>query len=414
VPASPLVKLLSACAALGTLGGFGYAGWSAMQPADAEIQYRTALVERGPISASVTATGTLNAALTVQVASQLPGRVVALYADYNAEVRRGQTLVRIDPEPYERRLAQAQADADAARGALAAAQSGVAALNAQVARARVAAVEAQRDFESKQRLVERGFIVPAEALRAEGARRHALAAISAVEAQVTHQESQVESARAALRQRETALALARADLERTYVRAPVDGIVITRSVDTGQMVSAGASAPLFTLARSLREMQVITAVGESDVGKLRAGQAATFTVDAFPRRTFEGRLEQVRKAPQRRSDGVTYTAVLSAPNPDLVLLPGMTARVHVAVDSRGDALKVPNAALAYLAEEASLTLSGGARVWRLGESRLPEPLEVRIGLTDGRYTEVVAGPLAEGDTLVLGIATTLPRAARAR
>jgi HlyD family secretion protein len=415
VSASPFLKLLSACAVLGMLGGAGYAGWRAMHPAEPQIHYRTAPVERGPIAAAVEATGTLNAVLTVQVGAQVSGRVSALYADYNAEIRRGQTLARIDPEPYELRIVQGEADAEAARRVLAAAQSGVTALNAQVARARVAGLRAQRELERTQVLAERGFVAPAETTRAETAHRDALAAIAAAEAQVAHQETQVESARAALRQRETALAAARADLERTYVRAPVDGIVISRSVDVGQTVSAGAaSAALFTIARNLREMQVDTAVGEADVGKLRPGQAATFTVDAFPRRVFEGRVEQVRKAPQRHADGVRYTAVVAAPNADLVLLPGMTARVRVAVDSRADALKVPNAALAFRADEASLALAGIARVWRLGESRRPEPLEVRLGVTDGRFTEIVGGELAEGDTLVLGAVTTLPQAARTR
>jgi HlyD family secretion protein len=196
------------------------------------------------------------------------------------------------------------------------------------------------------------------------------------------------------------------------VRAPVDGVVVARSAETGQLVAPGADIPtLFVIARDLREMQVEAEVAESDVGRLRVDQPATFTVDAFPRRTFPGRVAQVRKSPRQQHDAVTYTAVIAAPNGDLALLPGMSARVSIAIETRADALKVPNAALGFRADEAALGL-GRARVWRLDEAtRRPVAVDVQLGISDGAHTEVVDGDLREGETLVLGTATTLPQAA---
>ena len=406
-------KVLAGCAVLGAAGGLGYAGWLALTPAEAEIQYRTARVERGPITAVVSAIGTVNAAATVHVGAPVAGRVIALSADYNSEVRRGQVLARIDPEPFELRVAQAQADVEASRRALAAAQGGVTALHAQVARARVASLDAQRELDRRQVLASRGFIAPAEVARAEAAHRDVQAAIAVAEADTAHQEAQVESARAVLRQRETALASARAELQRTFVRAPVDGIVIFRGVETGQTPGGGLdAAPLYTIARDLRDMQVEAIVSEADVGRLRAGQAASFTVDAFPRRSFEGRIAQLRKSPQRAGDGVAYTAVIAAPNADLALLPGMTARVQVPVASRTDALKVPVDALSFRTDETGPAGADYAQVWRLDASRRPEPVAVRLGVSDGRYAEIAEGQIAVGDTLVLGAAIPLPKAAK--
>jgi HlyD family secretion protein len=408
---SRLGKLLALPLGAAVTAAVGYTGWLALQPPALEEQYRTAFVQRGTLTSAVAATGTVGAVLTVQVGSQVPGRITALHADFNTEVRRGQTLARIDPEPYELRILQARADVDAARTALSVAQNGVAALHVRLARARVAALDAQREAERKRTLVERAFIVPAEADRADAQHRDALEEIAAMEAQIALQEAQVENARAAVRQRETAMRQAQADLERTYVRAPVDGIVISRSADTGQNVAAGLGAgTLFTIARDLRDMQVDLAVGEADVGRLRVGQAATFTVDAFPRRTFEGRVVQIRKAPQRVEGGIAYTVVVSAPNADLALLPGMSARARVVVDAVATALKVPNDALRFRADADALEAATPRRVWKVGRDGRAVPIEVEVGVSDGAATEVVSGALEEGDAVVVGATTTLRRA----
>jgi HlyD family secretion protein len=412
VIASSTSKLLSRAVVATALAAAAYGVWNASRQAPAEVSYRTARVERGPIAHAVTAAGTVDAVQTVQVDATAAGRITSLSADFNTEVRRGQPLARIDPEPFELRFAQAQADLEAARSALAVAQKSVAAGHALVARTRVAMMESEREAERKRSLAERGFIAPAEAERADARMRDFAAEIEAAGTQAALQEAQVESARAVVRQRETAAAHARAELARTVVRAPVDGVVVARNVETGQVVAPGSgTAPLFVIARDLREMQVEADVAASDVGRLRPGQPASFTVDAFPRRAFSGRVVQVRKSPRHQQDATTYTAVIAAPNGDLALLPGMSARVRIEIETRADALTVPNAALGFRADEAALGL-GRARVWRLDEAtRRPVAVDVQLGLSDGTRTEVVEGDLREGETLVLGTATTLPQAA---
>jgi HlyD family secretion protein len=412
VTAPSISKLVAQVVVAAALAAAAYGAWNASRQAPAELSYRTARVERGPIAHAVTATGTVDAVQTVQVGATAAGRIVFLSADFNTEVRKGQPLARIDPEAHESRLAQAQADLEAARSALAVAQKVVAAGHALVARTRVAMIEAEREAERRRSLAERGFIAPAEAGRAEARVRDFAAEIESAGTQTALQEAQLESARAVVRQRETAAAHARAELARTVVRAPVDGVVVARSAEAGQVVAPGpGSPPLFVIARDLRDMRIEADVAESDVGRLRAGQPATFTVDAFPRRAFPGQVAQIRKSPRHRLDAMTYTAVIAAPNGDLALLPGMSARVRIETETRADALKVPNAALGFNADDAAFGL-GRARVWRLDEAtRRPVAVDVQLGISDGTYTEVLSEGVSAGDTLVLGTATSLPRAA---
>lgn len=367
VTRSAPVKFLTALLLAGALGALSYGAWRVLAKDDEPAAYRLAKVERGPITAMVSATGTLNAVVTVQVGSQLSGQIKAIYADFNSEVKKGQVIARLDPEIYEFKVKQAQADLEAARSALSVAQNNVLALKAELARAKVASADARRDYERKKSLVERAFITASEGDKAQAAYEQSVEQVHIAEAQIGVQEAQVESARANVRQRDATLSQARVDLDRTIIRAPVDGVVISRNVDAGQTVAASLQAPtLFTIAKDLREMQVDTSIDEADVGRLRLGQAATFTVDAFPRRTFEGKIVQIRKSPQVVQNVVTYTVVVSAPNPDLALLPGMTANVRIVTESRSDALKVPNAALRFRPAG-----SEGARDPRAGEVVAP-------------------------------------------
>jgi HlyD family secretion protein len=344
---SALAKFLTALLLAGALGALSYGAWRVLAKDDDATVYRLAKVERGPITARVSATGTLNAMVTVQVGSQLSGSIKAIYADFNSEVKKGQVIARLDPEIYEFRVKQSQADLEAAKSALPVAENNVLALKAELVRAKLASADARRDYERKKSLVERAFITASEGDKAQAAYEQSIEQVHIAEAQIGVQEAQVESARANVRQREAALSQTRVDLDRTTIRAPVDGVVISRNVDAGQIVAASLQAPLFTIAKDLREMQVDTSIDEGDVGRLRLGQAATFTVDAFPRRNFEGKIVQIRKSPQLVQSVVTYTVVVSAPNPDLVLLPGMTANVRIVTESHPDALKVPNAALRF-------------------------------------------------------------------
>jgi HlyD family secretion protein len=338
------IGMVLAVAALAAGGWY----WYQSRSGDGEVRYRTAKVERGPIAAVVVASGTLNAVTTVQVGSQISGQVKEIFADFNTAVKKDQVIARIDPSTFELRVNQARADLDAANGAVDVARSGLAAQQAELGRVRVTLMDAQRDLERKKALVDKKFISPAELDKAVVVLDTTREQIKAVQAQIKVGEAQVASARAAVKQRDSLLKQAQVDLERTVIRAPVDGTVILRNVDAGQTVAASLQAPvLFTIAQDLRDMQVEAAIDEADVGRLRVGMPASFAVDAFPRRSFAGEIVQIRKSPLNVQNVVSYTVVISAANPDLALLPGMTANVRVAVENRASALKVPNAALRW-------------------------------------------------------------------
>jgi HlyD family secretion protein len=310
--------------------------------------YRVATVERGPITAVVSSTGTLNAVITVQVGSQVSGQIKEILADFNTEVKSGQLIARIDPEQFESRVAQSQADLEAAQSAVEVARSNALAARADLARVKATLADAARDYERKKMLVEKNFISASDRDKAQTAFEVAHEQVRTSEAQISVQDAQVRNAQSVVKQREAALKQTKIDLDRTYIRAPVSGTVISRNVDAGQTVAASLQAPtLFTIAKDLSAMEVDTSVDEADVGRLRVDQQATFTVDAFPRRNFRGVITQIRKAPTIVQNVVTYTVVISADNPDRALLPGMTANVRIVVDQRDNVLKVPNAALRF-------------------------------------------------------------------
>jgi HlyD family secretion protein len=348
------MKRLAALIVLAAAAAAGGWYWYQSRNGEGEVKYRLARVERGPLAAVVVASGTLNAVTTVQVGSQISGQVKEIHADFNTPVKKDQVIARIDPATFELRVNQARADLDAAEGAVAVARSGLAAQQAELGRVKLTLVDAQRDVERKKLLVDKKFISPAELEKAVTVLETTREQLKAVQAQLKVSEAQISSARAAVKQRESLLKQAQVDLERTIIRAPVDGTVILRNIDAGQTVAASLQAPvLFTIAQDLRDMQVETAIDEADVGRLRVGMPASFAVDAFPRRSFAGEIKQIRKSPQTVQNVVSYTVVISAANPDLALLPGMTANVRVAVENREAALKVPNAALRWRPAGAS-------------------------------------------------------------
>ena len=328
--------------------GIAFAAWKAYGPGSQGPQFRLARIERGNVTSVVSASGTLNAVTTILVGSQISGQIKELLVDFNSPVKKGQLLARIDPETYEIRVRQAEADLEAARTAHVQKQSDAAAQRSQALRAKISYDDAKRDLDRKQSLVEKGFISGAEVDKARFLERGAAEAIRTAEAQVRSADAQIANAAAVVKQREAALAAARNDLAKTSISAPVDGVVISRQVDAGQTVAASLNTPtLFTLAQDLKQMQVEVAIDESDIGKIREDQRVTFTVDAFSGRTFEGRVRQIRKAAQTVQNVVTYTVVVETPNPNLLLVPGMTANVRIVADSRDGVLKVPNAALRW-------------------------------------------------------------------
>lgn len=341
-------KVFASIAVLAVLaaGAGAYAWWGA--GASAAKQYRLARLDRGGITAVVSATGTLTPVVSVQVGSQVSGQIREIYVDYNSPVKKGQVIARIDPDSFALRVSQAMADLEAARASVLTQRANVAALQAEVSRAKVALAEAERELERNSALFAKGFISEAALDKARFAREAAREQLRTAQAQLAVGEAQVSNVEAVVRQREAQLAQAKVDLERTTIRAPVDGIVVKKSVEPGQTVAASLQAPeLFVIAQDLREMQVEASIDEAEIGRVKVGQPVTFTVDSFPGRTFRGTVSQVRKAAQVVQNVVTYTAVIATANPDLALFPGMTANVRIEVDRREDALRVPNAALRF-------------------------------------------------------------------
>ncbi len=415
------------------------------------MSYRTAPVEQGPIEAAVAATGTLNPVAQVSVGSQVSGQIQALFADFNTEVKKGQPIARIDPESFRYRVRQAQADVEAARAQVLQAQAGVAAAQAALSRAKLDADNAARDLGRKQELLDRQFISEAEFETTRNLAGTLAEQLKAVAAQLEVSRAQAVSAQAAVRQREAALAQAQVDLDRTEIRSPVNGVVIKRSVDLGQTVAASLQAPeLFIIARNLADMQVEASIDEADIGRVRAGQPVNFTVDAFPGREYEGVVAAVRKAALNTQNVITYTVVVSFRQSAAQLLPGLTANVRIVTERRENVVKLPNAALRVRlpdvaeasgraphaappvpdaprdvaaikrgAGSAPSTAAGArpgapsyagpterdttGRVYVIGSDGKPRAVALRLGIGDGRMTEVLAGGLVPGQQVIVGM-----------
>jgi HlyD family secretion protein len=381
-----------------------------------KLQFETSKVEKGKIVAKVTASGTLSAIVTVQVGSQVSGRVAALYADFNSPVKKGQLIAKIDPALF-------QASVDQARANLAAAQGNL-------AKAKVQAVDARRQYVRQKELA-------ARKLNAQADLDTAQANADGADAQVTAAEGAVAQTRASLQSAEVNLAY-------TNIVSPTSGTVISRSVDVGQTVAASLQAPtIFVIAEDLAKMQVDTSVAEADVGRLKDGMPASFTVDAYPGETFRGKVRQIRNAPQTLQNVVTYDAVIDVDNPEFKLKPGMTANVTFVYAQKDDCLRVPNAALRFRPPPAMLAdvkgapgtgrpgaggpgaaagapgapgstgagpRAGGAggrtvdasdrrTVWTL-DGEKTEPRKIKTGISDGTFTEVVEGDLKVGDLVI--------------
>ena len=342
-------------------------------------------ITRGPVVAVVAATATLEAVTTVQVGSQVSGSIQELFADFNSIVKQGQVLARLDPSLFQSAIEQARAN-------LVRTEADLERLDVAVADARVKRDRA-RELSARQ-------LIPATELDTADVN------LRSAEAQVRSAGAQVTQARASLRQ-------AQVNLEKTVITSPIDGIVIARNVDVGQTVAASLQAPtLFVIAADLSQMQLKANIDEADLGRIAEGQAVRFTVDAYPGQTFTGTVRQVRLNPVIEQNVVTYAAIITAANPELMLKPGMTASVTVETDRRDDVLRVPNAALRFrptdellaaLAAEDVPEAKPGS-VWTYMDGRLT-PVAVTTGATDGTHTEIVDAPLQEG-TRVVTRATT--------
>ncbi len=375
-------------------GALGFWYWK--RNGNEEPEYQTAAIARGEILQVVTATGTLNPVTNVTVGSQISGIIQTLYADFNTRVTRGQVVAQLDPATYNANVASAEGE---------------------LANSKANLELAQVDFRRAEELFKSKLIAQSDYDKA---------------AATLHQ------AEAQVKIREASLQRANVDLSRCTIYAPVDGIVISRSVDVGQTVAASLSAPtLFIIANDLSQMQINAAVAEADVGSVREGQDVEFTVDAFPYRTFRGKVTQVRNSPLTVQNVVTYDTIVEVNNADLKLKPGMTANVSIVTARRENALKILNAALRVKLPEpssggktnapaVSATNPGGSgrgerggggagsggrprgersptrTIYLMGEDGQPKPAQIKIGINDGITTEVVEG-LNEGDLVITGM-----------
>ncbi|MBM3502901.1 MAG: efflux RND transporter periplasmic adaptor subunit [Alphaproteobacteria bacterium] len=336
--------------------------WLATRGGSSKDEFRLANVDRGEIVSAISTSGKIGAVVTVEISSQISGQVSEIHVDFNSLVKKNQLLARIDPQTFEARVRQAEAEVAVTkanlamqRAALLRARADQRTASANFDNARTRAVDAERELRRREELIQRGVASTRDVERARtdmestsAQTNAAQATVGSSEAQIAVAEAQVINATAAVQKAEAALEQALIDLERTHIRAPVEGTVINRAVNLGQTVAASLNAPvLFVIAQDLREMQVETNVDEADIGRVRVGQPVNFTVDAFTGRTFAGKVEQIRQLPIVASNVTTYTVVVSADNRDQVLLPGLTANVQIILDRRTDVVRVPNLALRY-------------------------------------------------------------------
>ncbi len=356
-----------------------------------KISYKTVKVEKGSIVAVISATGTVNPVTTVQVGSQVSGTIQKRYVDYDSRVKKGQVIVELDPSLFLAQVEQARGNH----------QNSLATLQ----KARVTLADAKRTLERNKQLIAQGIVAQSDFDAAQTAYDAALAGISAAEAGVI--------------QTRGSLMLAETNLKNSVIRSPVDGVVISRSVDVGQTVAASFQTPtLFTIAQDLTKMQIETSVDEADISQARLGQPVSFSVDAYPNRTFQGEVTQIRSAPITVQNVVTYVVVVQVDNHELKLKPGMTANVSIETGRRDEVLKIPSAALRFRPKTADETKNrkaqgagasqksgakgkpGEQQVYLLKEGA-PLAVPVKTGLTDTSSAELVEGGIKEGDEVII-------------
>ncbi len=365
------------------------------------VRYRSAVVERSSVVSLVTATGTINPVVSVQVGTQVSGMIKSLHADFNSVVKAGDIVALIDPEPFKARRDQAASNLEMSK--------------ANVSRAKADLAQRKRELDRLKSLVAQEYVSQND--------------VDLATTNFQLAEAQVNVAGAQVKQAEAALNASELDLKYTVIRSPVNGIVVARTVEVGQTIAASFATPnLFLIALDLTKMQVDTNVSESDIGGIIEGKEATFTVDAYPGHQFSGTIRQVRLAPINVQNVVTYNVVVNVDNQDLRLKPGMTANVSIVVAQRDAVLKVPNAALRFTpptADKVDRTASGGKpakaksaepqaganrgataikrTIWKQGPAGEPEPIQVQTGISDGVATEIISEELSEGTPVIVGI-----------
>jgi len=379
-----IVALLSVLLAVG-----GYAYWRRGQEA-AQGAYVTEPIERGSIASIVTATGTVNPVTTVQVGTYVSGPIQAIYVDFNSPVKKGQLVAKIDPAPFQVKVLQAEAD---------------------VANNRAKVEKDRADLKLKRLTLDRNRELLKKNLISQND-------VDTAKSNYDQAVAQLALDRASIKQSEASLQEARINLAYTDIRSPVDGVVVSRNVDVGQTVAASFQTPtLFLIAQDLTKMQVHTNVSESDIGSVSQGQPASFTVDAYPGKAFSGTVAQVRNAPITVQNVVTYDVVIAVDNANLELKPGMTANVNITTAQRDDVLKIPLRAVRFNPEhkpgaEPTQTQDGSeaasrrarrgvSTVWLVQPDGSLQKVDVKLGIRDDQYAELLSDHLSSGDQLVV-------------
>ncbi len=365
-------------AALAVAAGVTVVWW--LNSGNAGVRYTTAAVTRGAVTRAVTATGTVNPVLTIIVGSYVSGVILDLQCDYNTQVKQGQTCATIDPRPYQSVVDQNKANLEVAK--------------AQLDKDKAALAYAQLNYDRNARLAATNAV-------SKDTLDNSQNALDQAQAQISVDEATIE-------QRGAQLAAAQVNLDYTNIISPVDGTVVSRNVTRGQTVAASFQTPtLFLIATDLTKMQVDTNISESDIGGINDGNKAAFTVDAFPKRTFDGTVTQVRQSPQTLQNVVTYDVVVSVENTDLTLKPGMTAATRIVIDQRKDVIRVPNQALRYSPGGAPATANSSngknappARVFVLRDGS-PLAVPVVVGLDGDSFTEIVKGEFKPDDRVIV-------------
>jgi HlyD family secretion protein len=353
---------------LGVLGGFG--AWKFFTVKADKPSYLSGTVERGDIVIQVAATGTLAAVTTVQVGTQVSGTITELFADFNSEVKQGQLLAKLDPQLFRTQVDQAEANVRAAEATINDDKASIATIQANLQKAKVDTLDKTRKFKRQNELFDAGLIPKDDLDTAQAALDSAVASENATQAQIESAKARLNADQQRLNQAKASLNTAQVNLDHTVIYSPISGTIISRSVDRGQTVAASFSSPtLFTIAADLTKMQVNTNIDEADVGRIKSGMSATFTVDAYQGETFQGMISQVRLAATTIQNVVTYNAIIDVPNPQLKLKPSMTANVKILIERADGVLKIPNSALRFKptltdAEmEAAFKKAGEERFW---------------------------------------------------
>ena len=370
---------------LGVAAALAYAVFTWSRRGDGGPQYVTARVDRGTIAATVTATGTVNPVITVQVGTYVSGPIQNILVDFNSPVHRGQLLAKIDPRPFQVKVDGAAAE---------------------LANARAKITKDQADRTLKRLTLQRTRSLRGGGIVSENDLDLAVSQEKQAEAQLALDAADVQSAEAKLHE-------AQVNIDFTDIVSPVDGVVVSRNVDVGQTVAASFQTPtLFQVAEDLTKMQVLASVSESDIGAVAPGQPVSFFVDAYPGATFNGRVTQVRNAPVTVQNVVTYDVVVTVDNQDRRLKPGMTANVTLTTATVENALRVSTSALRFrppavdatagAASAAGHAGGSGARVWRMGAQGQPVAVPVTTGVTDDRFTQITGG-VDEGDAVIVAL-----------